>query len=116
MAIATQHIVLPVAQEFEPELVLLSAGFDAHRADPLANCRLESTSFAEMARHVREFAEDLGVPLGAVLEGGYEPAALADCVRETLTALGGDGPANSAAPEALLTSRAAAHVGHYWRL
>jgi acetoin utilization deacetylase AcuC-like enzyme len=56
------------------------------------------------------------VPLGAVLEGGYEPAALARCVRETLAALGGDEPALSAAPEALLTSRAAAHIGHYWPL
>jgi acetoin utilization deacetylase AcuC-like enzyme len=111
-----EHIVLPAAQAFEPELVLISAGFDAHRSDPLANCRLEASSFAEMARHVRDFAEELGVPIGAVLEGGYEPAALAECVRETLTALSGDEPATSAAPEALLTSRAAAHVGHYWRL
>jgi acetoin utilization deacetylase AcuC-like enzyme len=111
-----EHIVLPAAQAFEPELVLISAGFDAHRDDPLANCRLEASTFAEMARHVRDFAEELGVPIGAVLEGGYEPAALAECVRETLTALSGDEPATSAAPEALLTSRAAAHVGHYWQL
>jgi len=111
-----EHIVLPAARAFEPELVLISAGFDAHREDPLAGCRLETSSFAEMARHVRDFAGELGVPLGAVLEGGYEPAALAQCVRETLTALGGDEPPRSAAPEALLTSRAAAHIGHYWSL
>ena len=111
-----EHIALPVAEKFEPDLILISAGFDAHRADPLANCRLEAGSFAEMARHVRGLAAQLDVPLGAVLEGGYEPTALAECVRETLTALSGDGPAISAAPEALLTSRAAAHVGHYWPL
>ena len=58
-----EHIVLPVAQEFEPDLVLISAGFDAHRDDPLAGCRLDAASFAEMARHVRAFAEALGVPL-----------------------------------------------------
>jgi acetoin utilization deacetylase AcuC-like enzyme len=46
-----EHIVLPVAEAFEPELVLISAGFDAHREDPLASCRLEAGSFAEMARH-----------------------------------------------------------------
>jgi len=96
--------------------VLISAGFDAHRADPLADCRLESSSFGEMARHVRAFAEALGVPVGAVLEGGYEPAALAESVRETLAALAGSEPPRSAAPEALLTSRAAAHVGRYWQL
>jgi acetoin utilization deacetylase AcuC-like enzyme len=111
-----EHIVLPAGQAFEPELVLISAGFDAHRADPLADCRLESGSFAEMTRHVRDFAEQLGAPVGAVLEGGYEPAALAECVHATLTALGGDEPPRSAAPDALLTSRAAAHIGHYWPL
>ncbi len=111
-----EHIVLPVAESFEPELMLISAGFDAHRKDPLANCRLEASSFAEMARHVRGLATQLDVPLGAVLEGGYEPAALAHSVLETLTALGEDEQARSAAPEPLLTSRAAAHIGNYWPL
>ncbi len=111
-----EHIVLPAAREFEPDLVLISAGFDAHRDDPLAGCLLETASFGEMSRHVREFAEQLDVPLGAVLEGGYDSASLALCVSETLAALGGDEPARSAAPEALLTSRAAAQIGHYWTL
>ena len=111
-----EHIVVPAAAEFGPDLVLVSAGFDAHVDDPLADCRLETESFAEMARHVREMAAGLGAPVGAVLEGGYEPAALAECVAATLAALGGEGEATSAAPEALLTSRAAAHVGHYWHL
>jgi acetoin utilization deacetylase AcuC-like enzyme len=111
-----EHIVVPAAHAFEPDLVLVSAGFDAHRADPLAGCRLESASFAEIARHVRDLAERLDVPLGVVLEGGYEPAALAESVLETLTALAGDEPPHSAAPEALLTSRAAAQIAHYWPL
>jgi acetoin utilization deacetylase AcuC-like enzyme len=111
-----EHIVLPVAREFEPDLVLISAGFDAHRDDPLADCRLDAASFAEMTRHVRAFAEELDVPLGVVLEGGYEPAALAECVRETLTALGSDEPPRSAAPEPLLTSWAASYVSHHWQL
>jgi acetoin utilization deacetylase AcuC-like enzyme len=111
-----EHIVLPAARAFEPQLVLVSAGFDAHRADPLAGCRLESGSFAEMARHVRDFAEQLEVPLGVVLEGGYEPAALAESVRETLAALAGEEPPRSAAPDALLTARAAAQFARYWPL
>ncbi len=94
----------------------ISAGFDAHRADPLAGCELEATSFAQMSCHVRDFAAELGVPLGAVLEGGYEVEALAECVRVTLAALGGEGETIMAAPEALLTSRAAAQIGHYWEL
>ncbi len=111
-----EHIVVPAAQEFAPELVLVSAGFDAHREDPLADCRLETSSFAEIARHVRDLARRCRAPLGLVLEGGYAPHALAQSVIATLTALAGEEPASSAAPEQLLTSRAAAHVGHYWEL
>ncbi len=111
-----EHIVLPAARAFSPELVLVSAGFDAHRADPLADCRLEEGSFAEMARHVDALAGELGVPLGAVLEGGYEPIALARSVRATLAAIGAHEPPHSTAPESLLTSRAAAQIGHYWPL
>ena len=111
-----EHIVLPAAAEFRPDLVLVSAGFDAHVDDPLADCRLKTESFAEMARHVRDLAAGLGAPVGAVLEGGYEPVALSASVAATLAALGGEGEARHAAPEALLTSRAAAHIGHYWQL
>jgi len=111
-----EHVILPAAASFDPQLVLISAGYDAHVEDPLADCRLETDSFAEMARHVRDFAATRGVPVGAVLEGGYVPEVLADCVRSTMVALAGEEPAVSAAPDALLTSRAAAHVAHYWPL
>jgi len=111
-----EHVALPAAESFAPELVLVSAGFDAHIADPLAGCRLRASSFAQMARHVRDLAARLGAPLGLVLEGGYEPRALAESVVQTLAALGDGQPAGSAAPESLLTARAAAHIGHYWPL
>jgi acetoin utilization deacetylase AcuC-like enzyme len=111
-----EHIVLPVATSFDPDLVLVSAGFDAHRADPLADCLLEATSFAMMARHVRDLAGQLEAPLGVVLEGGYEPAALADSVVATLAALTGEGEATEIAPDPLLTSRAAAGVARHWDL
>jgi acetoin utilization deacetylase AcuC-like enzyme len=111
-----EHVVLPVAAAFEPDLVLISAGFDAHLADPLASCRLQTESFAELTRHVRDFAAGRGVPLGAVLEGGYSPTALAESVQATLAALAGDGEAHTTAPEALLTARAAAQFARYWGL
>jgi acetoin utilization deacetylase AcuC-like enzyme len=111
-----EHIVLPAGRAFDPQLVLISAGFDAHRADPLAECRLETSSFAQMACHVRDFAAELGVPVGAVLEGGYDVGALAECVRATLAALGGEGKTIMAAPEPLLTPRAVAQIGQYWEL
>jgi acetoin utilization deacetylase AcuC-like enzyme len=111
-----EHVVLPAANAFDPDLVLISAGFDAHIEDPLAGCRLTADSFARMARHVRELAARAGAPLALVLEGGYAPAALGQCVRQTLAALSDSEPALSVAPEALLTSRAAAQIGHYWPL
>ncbi len=111
-----EHIVLPAAASFEPDLVLVSAGFDAHLADPLASCRLEASSFADMSRHVRDFARERSIPLGLVLEGGYALAALAECVVATLSALIDEEPAPSAAPEPFFTPRAASHVGHYWPL
>jgi acetoin utilization deacetylase AcuC-like enzyme len=111
-----EHIVLPAAVEFAPDLVLVSAGFDAHREDPLASCRLETESFAEMARLVRDMARAAGIPLGVVLEGGYNERVLAECVITTLIALGGEGQARSAAAESIVTPRAAAQVGHYWAL
>ncbi len=109
-----EHVVLPAAVAFKPDLVLVSAGFDAHRDDPLAGVRLETSSFGEMARHVRDMAERVEAPLGAVLEGGYEPDVLADCVVETLAALAGSESPSLTAPEELFTARAAAHIGHYW--
>ena len=111
-----EHVVVPAATAFAPDLVLVSAGFDAHREDPLAAARLEAESFAEMARHVRALAERAGAPVGVVLEGGYAPAALAASCAAALEAFAGDEPPDCAAPEALLTSRAAAQVAHYWSL
>lgn len=81
-----EGVVLPAGRDFTPSLVLVSAGFDAHRADPLANCALETSSFGRMASRVRDLAEELDVPLGAMLEGGYDVDALAECVVATLSA------------------------------
>ncbi|HEY8502114.1 MAG TPA: histone deacetylase [Solirubrobacterales bacterium] len=83
--------VLPAAARFAPQLVLISAGFDAHREDPLAECRLEAASFGRMAAAVREAAAGWGAPVGAVLEGGYALPALAESVVATMSALGGKG-------------------------
>jgi acetoin utilization deacetylase AcuC-like enzyme len=86
-----EEVVLPAADEFQPQLVLVSAGFDAHRDDPLAECRLEASSFGQMACLVRDAAARWGAPLCAVLEGGYSLPALAESVVATLAAFGGEG-------------------------
>ncbi|MHB1807960.1 MAG: histone deacetylase family protein [Solirubrobacteraceae bacterium] len=111
-----EHIAIPAAAEFQPSIVLVSAGFDAHRADPLASCTVSTAGFAHMACHVRELARTLDAPLGAVLEGGYDPEASAQSVCATLAAFAGEGEAVSAAPEPLLTARAASRISRYWSL
>jgi acetoin utilization deacetylase AcuC-like enzyme len=69
---AFAQIVEPAVARFEPELVLVSAGFDAHEDDPLANMRVTEDGFRELARRCRA----LSGRLAAVLEGGYEVETL----------------------------------------
>jgi acetoin utilization deacetylase AcuC-like enzyme len=111
-----EHIVVPVLKAFEPDLLLVSAGFDAHRADPLAQCTLTTESFAKMATHVAATARDLGAPFGAVLEGGYDLDALAASVAVTLEAFADDGAAPEHFERDELTERAASVARQYWPL
>jgi acetoin utilization deacetylase AcuC-like enzyme len=86
------QIVLPAVDAYRPQLVLVSAGFDAHAADPLANMRLTEAGFADLARRVVQIAADhADGRLIAFLEGGYDLQALAASVAATLAVLDGDG-------------------------
>jgi acetoin utilization deacetylase AcuC-like enzyme len=69
-------------------LVLVSAGFDGHRLDPIGDLGLETEDFATMTQRVREVADaDASGRLVSVLEGGYDAAVLADCLAAHLKAL-----------------------------
>ena len=97
------HVVAPVARVFRPGLIAISAGFDAHRSDPLASCLVEADGYQQMAATIRGVAAELGVPVLVCLEGGYDPGALAASVLATLAGLEGDsvpdaGPAELAEP------------------
>ncbi|HTT93247.1 MAG TPA: histone deacetylase [Solirubrobacterales bacterium] len=107
------RVVGPVATEFAPDLILVSAGYDAHRDDPLAGLALTSEDFGQMTVEVRELASRLGIPVGAVLEGGYAPAALAGSVEATMRALAGAGGSVDA-PRTAVGEEAAARVSAYW--
>jgi acetoin utilization deacetylase AcuC-like enzyme len=110
-----EHLALPAAREFRPDLLLVSAGYDAHREDPLADCNLLTSSFAELARQVRALGDELGVPVGAVLEGGYDLAALASSVVATMEAFADGGDPRSVEPDEL-TRAAAEQVGRFWKV
>jgi acetoin utilization deacetylase AcuC-like enzyme len=87
-----EHVAVPVMRDYAPELILVSAGFDAHAADPLASCRVTERGFAAMTGSVRRLAAALEVPVGVVLEGGYDLSALARSVAVTLSVLGAAEP------------------------
>jgi acetoin utilization deacetylase AcuC-like enzyme len=71
------HVAVPLIAGWEPQLVLVSAGFDAHYADPLASCTVSEAGFAGMTASLRAVCDAVGAPLGLVLEGGYDLGALA---------------------------------------
>jgi len=83
-----QEGLVPAADRFKPELVLISAGFDAHRDDPLAGLQVTEEGYAELTRIVRQVANaHAGGRLVSVLEGGYHLQALARSVEAHLRAL-----------------------------
>jgi acetoin utilization deacetylase AcuC-like enzyme len=82
-----QHVVVPIGREYAPDLIAISAGYDAHRADPLASCALDEVAYADMSASLRQLAEEVSCPILVCLEGGYDPDALAASVVATLEAL-----------------------------
>jgi acetoin utilization deacetylase AcuC-like enzyme len=86
------QVVVPLICAYEPGLVLVSAGFDAHVEDPLAGCAVTDQGFAGMAALVRAVCAAREIPLAAVLEGGYAVDALARSLCETLAVLGAPEP------------------------
>ena len=94
-----QNVVVPIGREFRPGLVAISAGYDAHRDDPLAECAVDTEGYADMAASMRALGEELDAPVLVCLEGGYDPPALAASVVATVEALGSDAEAPDAPPE-----------------
>lgn len=114
------RLLRPVAASFRPDLVLVSAGFDAHRDDPLGDMQVSAEGFAGLCAVAREIAEDTaGGRLVLALEGGYDLAGLADsvhgCVEVLAGASPGRAPAASATGEAVLRMLLAEH-GRRWKL
>lgn len=85
---AFEEILLPLARRYCPELILVSAGYDAHWADPLANMRLTTTGFHRLTTILVSLAEELCQGrLVLTLEGGYDLGALSHSVLATFAAL-----------------------------
>lgn len=82
--------VMPALESYNPDLLLLSTGFDAHKADHLASLNLETEDYQELSRMLNDFAVNLDIPVLSCLEGGYNLEALVDSFTVHLKALSQD--------------------------
>ncbi len=77
---AYKNLVIPALERFRPELILLSAGFDAHWDDPIGNCRLSVNGYLDLCALIQQAATQLcDGRWAAILEGGYSLRALSTC-------------------------------------
>lgn len=116
---AFSRLIAPITEQYSPDLLLLSAGFDAHARDPLAEMNLSENGYACMVSSLLgAIAKD--VPVGVLLEGGYDLIGLEGSTKRTVEALLGNGPDPisgqiSAAHEADLASAERVQRA-YWKL
>jgi acetoin utilization deacetylase AcuC-like enzyme len=112
-----EHVGAGLVREFAPQLVLVSAGFDAHHDDPLATCTVSEAGFAGMAASLRRACADVGAPMGIVLEGGYDLGALAHSMAALMPVLVDSAPpsaAEVAVPVHPLAREAVARLAPWW--
>ena len=114
---------MPVVEQFGPALVLVSAGYDAHARDPLGGMKLDGLAYGWMTKQLLAVGKSGQVPMGLLLEGGYDLQGVTDGVAHTISALMGREPnaeptsTNAITPrhEAEL-ARAAASASSSWQL
>jgi acetoin utilization deacetylase AcuC-like enzyme len=116
------EVAVPLLGEFQPDLLLVSAGFDAHVNDPLAGMRMTGEGFGRLLTRLIGAADDLcGGRIVLVTEGGYDTAALADCCQRVID-LGSAGALDALPPATGDTRRAESTLAAvrqaqapYWR-
>jgi acetoin utilization deacetylase AcuC-like enzyme len=83
-----ERVLMPIAERYEPQLVLVSAGFDAHADDPLGGLRMSAEGFAGLCRCVKRVADKYALGrMALMLEGGYSLKALGESVEACIDAL-----------------------------
>jgi acetoin utilization deacetylase AcuC-like enzyme len=86
--VAFDEVVVPALQQYKPDLLLVSAGFDAHERDPLAGMRLTTAAFGAMTMALRNVAQDCCEGrIVLMTEGGYDLTALAQSLESAIDAL-----------------------------
>jgi acetoin utilization deacetylase AcuC-like enzyme len=118
------RVAIPILRAFKPQLILVSAGFDAHVDDPLGGMRLTAPYFERLNALLAQVADECcGGKLVAVTEGGYDLRGLAACLRGAVRALDGGADAAGApvpgdpAPRGTATFEAVRpHLSPHWTL
>jgi acetoin utilization deacetylase AcuC-like enzyme len=118
------RLVLPVIDQFRPELMLISAGFDAHERDPLAQMRMSTAGYASLTKSLCDAAEThCHGRVVAVTEGGYDLVALKACLESSASILDGAAVPKPAEPLLGPTTRSRTAIaavraaqGKYWKL
>ncbi|HZJ30807.1 MAG TPA: histone deacetylase [Vicinamibacterales bacterium] len=115
-------ITWPILRAFSPQLILVSAGFDAYKDDPLAGMRLEADCFGRLTSRIAAIADECcGGRVVAVTEGGYHLKGMADSLRAVIAALD-DAPVLAAMPGAgaprgeATIAAVKPHLARYWPL
>ena len=87
---AMDKVIHPAIKQFAPDVIMVSAGFDAHYADPVGNMDVDSRIYWKFGKFVRDMAHALRAKGSVwILEGGYNPLALGQCIRASLEGLAG---------------------------
>jgi acetoin utilization deacetylase AcuC-like enzyme len=118
-----QAIAWPVLKAFRPQLILVSAGFDAYKDDPLAGMRLESEYFGRLTAQIAAIADDCcDGRLAMATEGGYHLKGIADSLRRVIAALEGEqtsappSPGDRAPRGEAAVAAVKPHLAQYWPL
>lgn len=119
-----QDVVVPVLRQFQPQLVLVSAGFDAFRDDPLGGMHVSAEQFGRLTAMLVLVADECcDGRLVAVTEGGYDLQGLGECLRSAADALAGDRdvsafmkPSGSSARGAAAIAALRPHVSGIWTI
>jgi acetoin utilization deacetylase AcuC-like enzyme len=116
-ALVYSEAIVPILRRFSAQLVLVSAGYDAHERDPLASMRVTTAGYAGLVRQVMDAAGK--TPIAFVTEGGYDLGALAECLDASFAAIDGGDPkpfpdASSARGERAMEAVRAAQAS-FWR-
>ncbi|MBX9770226.1 MAG: histone deacetylase [Candidatus Obscuribacterales bacterium] len=102
---AWDEIVAPICREYKPQLIMVSAGYDAHQSDPLATQNVSTAGFALLTQRLCELTKGANAKVVCFLEGGYNTTSLANSVLATMNVLNSPHPDKASAGDVLITTK-----------